>query len=165
MLAQSNSATFNSHDPRYTTFTREVEPKKGGAPPNPAYRHLFQCGSSMSLITHAKTCMYLPRALRELAEDQGAKTSLGRMVVGEDSSRGVKRSHQTMSVGGESLETSSGSQAELLSPFPIADWTQLGKEELEKTADLSLLIWICDSGIAFRAIDHRMFKRCVVNET
>jgi hypothetical protein len=36
-----DSVTFDDNDPRYITYTRHVEPKKGGAPPNQAYRRLL----------------------------------------------------------------------------------------------------------------------------
>jgi hypothetical protein len=188
-LARTDAAAFDSSDPRYVTFTREVDSKKGGAPPNEAYRTLLilchpiglsesnrtfekaqiRCPASAlcdkvfhtnkrgkPLITHAKTCRHLPRSLRELAEETGAKGSLGAsmqssLVQTMKSSRGVKRPTEEM--------IASGSNPSMA--FPVEDWTQLGKEELIRKGDLALLIWLCDSGVAYRAVDHPMFKRFV----
>jgi hypothetical protein len=181
----TSSAIFDDYDARYITFTRQVETRKGGAPPNPIYRKLLilchpvgvaadartfdnailrcpasawcdkvfhQNKRSKTLISHAAHCSNLPRALRQLAEDEGASNSLGAAIAG------TKRARETIP-GAKDLTTSTSTPLAPSTAFPVADWAQLGKEEQQANADLALLIWAVDAGVSFRSLDHPMFRR------
>jgi len=101
-------------------------------------------------VTCTKTCSYLPQTLCDLAEDEGIKSSLGAdLLVTASAPCGVKLPHDTMLDGNPDMPKAT---------LPVADWEKIGQEDQCAGAGLTLLIFLADSGIAFWAVDHPMFK-------